>query len=90
MDKIIGVTVGTPMRVPDWNQEDPTKADYIKNKPVVVSEDYVDEAKSILADLRSANASSKNLAQTLYNITNNAEVILANLEFAIGNSDTVK
>ena len=33
MAKIIGGTTSTPMRVPDWNQTDPTKADYIKNKP---------------------------------------------------------
>ena len=32
--KIIGVTVGTTMLRPDWNQKDPTKSDYIKNKPV--------------------------------------------------------
>ena len=33
MAKIIGNTTATPMAVPDWNQTDPTKADYIKNKP---------------------------------------------------------
>ena len=32
--KIIGVTVGTTMLRPDWNQTDPSKSDYIKNKPV--------------------------------------------------------
>lgn len=31
--KIRGNTVGTTMPRPDWNQNDPTKADYIKNKP---------------------------------------------------------
>lgn len=31
--KIRGNTVGTTMPRPDWNQTDPTKADYIKNKP---------------------------------------------------------
>ena len=34
--KIRGNTVGTSMPKPDWNQTDPTKADYIMNKPVVV------------------------------------------------------
>lgn len=34
--KIRGNTVGTSMPKPDWNQTDPTKADYILNKPVVV------------------------------------------------------
>ena len=33
MSKIIGITVGTTTPRPDWNQTDPTKADYIKNKP---------------------------------------------------------
>ena len=31
--KIRGNTVSTPMVVPDWNQTNPNKADYIKNKP---------------------------------------------------------
>ena len=33
MAKIIGNPTVTPMAVPDWNQNNPTKADYIKNKP---------------------------------------------------------
>lgn len=33
MAKIIGNTTTTPYPRPDWNQTDPTKADYIKNKP---------------------------------------------------------
>ena len=35
MRKIIGGTTATPMRVSDWNQTNPLKADYIKNKPEV-------------------------------------------------------
>ena len=31
--KIIGVTVGTTLPKPNWEQNDPTKGDYIKNKP---------------------------------------------------------
>ena len=31
--KIIGVTVGTTLPKPDFTQTDPTKGDYIKNKP---------------------------------------------------------
>lgn len=31
--KIIGVTVGTTLPKPDFNQTDKTKGDYIKNKP---------------------------------------------------------
>lgn len=33
--KIIGRTVGTTMPRPNWNQTDPNKADYIRNKPDV-------------------------------------------------------
>ena len=36
MAKIIGNTTTTPMAIPDWNQTDPTKADYIKNKPTTI------------------------------------------------------
>lgn len=35
MSKIIGNTASTPYPIPDWNQTDPTKADYIKNKPTI-------------------------------------------------------
>ena len=31
--KIIGVTVGTTLPKPNFKQTDPTKGDYIKNKP---------------------------------------------------------
>lgn len=37
MTKIIGNTTTTPNPKPDWNQTDPTKADYIKNKPDIES-----------------------------------------------------
>lgn len=32
-NKIVGNPTVTPMAIPDWNQTDPLKADYIKNKP---------------------------------------------------------
>lgn len=35
MAKIIGNTTATPNPRPDWNQTDETKADFIKNKPIV-------------------------------------------------------
>ena len=41
MPKIIGNTTTTPMAIPDWNQTDETKADYIKNKPKILTEDEV-------------------------------------------------
>lgn len=34
--KIRGNTVGTTMPKPDWNQTDPSKADYIHNKPALL------------------------------------------------------
>ena len=33
MSKIIGVTVGTTLPKPNFKQTDPTKGDYIRNKP---------------------------------------------------------
>lgn len=36
-DEIIGNTTSTPNPRPDWNQEDETKADYIRNKPTIPS-----------------------------------------------------
>lgn len=62
MNRIIGVTVGTPMKVPDWNQEDPNKADFIKNKPNVVSKEYVD---GLVGDIESALNELHTYAQTL-------------------------
>ena len=35
--EIIGNTTATPNPRPDWNQTDPSKADYIKNKPQLVT-----------------------------------------------------
>ena len=35
MSKIIGNTTATPVAIPDWNQTDENKADYIKNKPTL-------------------------------------------------------
>lgn len=40
--KIIGVTVGTQLPKPDFRQNDPTKGDYIKNKPVPMTDDEID------------------------------------------------
>lgn len=33
MAKIVGGVIATPNPVPDWNQTNPNRADYIKNKP---------------------------------------------------------
>ena len=42
MAKIIGNTTATPNPRPDWLQDDPKKADYIKNKPDVITLEDVD------------------------------------------------
>lgn len=36
--KVIGDSITTPMPIPDYNQNDPKKADYIKNRPFYESE----------------------------------------------------
>lgn len=41
MNKIFGNPLVTPMRVPDWLQEDKRKSDYIKNKPFYQDGDYI-------------------------------------------------
>ena len=43
MAKIIGNTTATPNPQSDWNQADETKADYIKNKPTILTEEDVVE-----------------------------------------------
>ena len=41
MSKIIGNTTATPTPQPDWNQNETNKADYIKNKPQILTEEDV-------------------------------------------------
>ena len=43
MREIIGNTTATPNPRPDWEQTDPTKADYIKNKPEILTEEEIIE-----------------------------------------------
>ena len=40
-DHIVGTPVGTPTAKSDWNQTDETKADYIKNKPQILTEEDI-------------------------------------------------
>ena len=40
-DKIVGNPVGTPAAQSDWNQTDDLMADYIKNKPIILTEEDV-------------------------------------------------
>ena len=39
--KVIGVTVGTTLPKPDFAQNDPTKGDYIKNKPEIATDEEI-------------------------------------------------
>ena len=39
--KIIGVTVGTTLPKPNFKQNDPTKGDYIRNKPEIATDDEI-------------------------------------------------
>lgn len=42
MAKIVGGVAATNMPVPDWNQTNPLRADYIKNKPNVITQEQYD------------------------------------------------
>ena len=67
MAKIIGTPVGTTMPRPDWNQTDPTKADYIKNKPQV-DQTYSPTSKNAQSGLAVAEGvvSTTDALQTAY------------------------
>lgn len=56
MSKIIGNTVGIPNPISDWNQTNPNKADYIKNKPQINLSDYQKKlSEKQLADINDIN-----------------------------------
>jgi hypothetical protein len=49
--KIIGVTVGTQLPKPNFKQTDPTKGDYIRNKPDFEGlKTMVNEVSSLVGD----------------------------------------
>ena len=51
MSKIIGITVGTQLPKPNFNQTDPTKGDYIKNKPDFVGlQSTVNNLSNLIGD----------------------------------------
>lgn len=85
--RIRGNTVGTTNPRPDWNQSDPTKADYILNKPdlVVTPEMYgavgngvADDTAPILAALNSG-----------YPVVLAKKVYLVSSPLTIGNNGTI-
>ena len=53
-EKVVGMTVGTPTAIPDWNQVDETKADFIKNKPT----DQINGMCEDIADLKNNAANA--------------------------------
>ena len=49
--KIIGITVGTQLPKPNFKQTDPTKGDYIKNKPDFEGlKNRVDDVSGLVGD----------------------------------------
>lgn len=67
--KIRGNTVGTTMPRPDWDQTDPTKADYILNKPVVVksvNDITPDENGNVEVEAGGVTDAEKSLILTLF------------------------
>lgn len=49
MSKIVGNPTVTPMAIPNWSQNDSSKADYIKNKPTKLTQ-FKNDAKYITQD----------------------------------------
>ena len=70
MSKIIGNTIATPMAIPDWNQTDEKKADYIKNKPTLgtlAEKDEVEKAdlaQDVQASLGKADSALQSYIET--------------------------
>ena len=51
--KIIGITVGTQLPKPNFKQTDPTKGDYIKNKPDFEGlKNRVDDVSGLVGDTK--------------------------------------
>lgn len=61
MSKIIGNTTATPNPQPNWAQTDATKADYIKNKPNVLTEEEIIELIDVNVDKDVATATRDGL-----------------------------
>ena len=64
MSKIIGNTTVTPMAIPDWEQNNPYKADYIKNKPDFDGlKEYVDDVSELVGDVPVSDQISQAISQ---------------------------
>jgi hypothetical protein len=73
MSKIIGVPVGTPVPRSDWNQTDPSKASYIKNKPTVLSEAEIIELIGKNGDASAQVEEAKKYASSASKSANDAK-----------------
>ena len=60
--KIVGYTVGTSLPKPDFNQTDPTKGDYIRNKPDF---DGLKDKVNTMSDLVGDTAVSEQIANAV-------------------------
>ena len=69
MAKIIGNTTATPNPRPDWSQTDDTKADFIKNKPTILTEEKVVE----LIEQNGGGGNTATLSITKENVIATAE-----------------
>ena len=72
--RIKGNTVGFPNPQPDWNQTDPTQADFIKNKPFQTAADVLDQ-------MSVTNIDFSNFANGSFEETVNGEVISHTVTF---------
>lgn len=69
---IIGNTTATPNPISDWNQTDPKKADYIKNKPDIEAlQKQIDDIRYEPISITSFthNAGTKEMGQTVTDVT---------------------
>ena len=83
MSKIIGNPVGTTLPKPDWNQTDPNKGDYIKNKP------DVEALKTLVGDTSVADQINTAVANLLDNSTEAVDSIYELRDAMEDNADAI-
>ena len=65
MNKIVGNPTITPYPRPDWNQTDETKADFIKNKPDLSIDEYLNESSTKPVQNKVLSAAISGIRETL-------------------------
>ena len=83
MSKIIGNPIGTTLPKPDWNQTDPNKGDYIKNKP------DVEALKNLVGDTSVADQINTAVANLLDNSTEAVDSIYELRDAMEDNADAI-